>query len=113
MSKKIKWRKVGGGSLRLFIDGRLRIIKPNQVFEAAMEDIPSAFREGGGKVVIPVDPMEFQHRASQPVPSATKYELVHFRAGWYDVVNSATGKPMNDKKLRQADAMALLEQLNA
>jgi len=43
----IRWKKIGGGSFHM---GN-RIIKPNQVFTARVEDIPASFRD----VVIPLD----------------------------------------------------------
>jgi len=36
---KVKWRKIGGGILRL---GN-RVIKPNQVFSASPDEIPESF----------------------------------------------------------------------
>lgn len=39
------WKKVGGGDARLVINGRNRIIKPNEVFDAFEDEVPSAFRD--------------------------------------------------------------------
>lgn len=38
---KLRWKKLGGGSLRW----NNQIIKPGQVFEASLEDLPKAFLE--------------------------------------------------------------------
>lgn len=42
MSKLIKYKKIGGGSMRL-ADGRK--IKPNEIFEATENSIPAFFRD--------------------------------------------------------------------
>jgi len=44
----LRWRKTGGGTFRM---GNGKIIKPNQVFRAAVEDIPKAFQH----MIIPLD----------------------------------------------------------
>ncbi len=41
VSELLKWRKVGGGSVR--INGQ--IIKPNEVFLAMEDDLPDTFRD--------------------------------------------------------------------
>lgn len=45
VSTKLRWRKVGGGSLRLNLDGGNRIIKPGETFLADLEELPKAFMD--------------------------------------------------------------------
>lgn len=43
--KRLWFKKLGGGSLRLNIGGKNRIIKPNEKFLAKLSEIPLAFRD--------------------------------------------------------------------
>jgi hypothetical protein len=101
MADKIKWKKLGGGSFRMASG---RIIKPNQIFEAAPEEIPMGFRD----VVVPVDTIP-EPPALEVVPGG--YRVMSRGPGWYDVVD-AHGKVVNEGALRQADAQKLLEDLS-
>lgn len=42
----------------------------------------------------------------EPEPEV-RLHPVHVMAGWYDVINEATGRKINDKRLRKEDAYAL------
>jgi len=99
--KLIRWKKIGGGSLRL---GN-RLIKPGQVFTARAIDIPESFRD----VIIPLEdlPEEPEIQAVEET-----YELVHRGGGYYNVVNSATGKIMNESALRKEAAESLKSDLS-
>jgi len=105
--KETKWRKIGKGSLR-YIRGR--IIKPNEIFVAREDEIPKPFR----KFVVAVEDIPEEDRA--PVQSSDK-DL--FRAqkrpgtGWWDIVNTVTGKKVNEKGLRRDKAELLAKDLNA
>lgn len=100
---KQRFRKIGGGSFRL---ARGKIIKPNEVFSAYPSEIPEAFRD----VIVPVDG---EIRESTPVEDVgEKYHLVHKGRGWYDIVNTASGKAINDHGLREAEAKEKLESLS-
>jgi hypothetical protein len=103
MSEKIKWLKKGGGSFRM-ADGK--IIKPNQTFMAAPEEIPVGFRD----VVVPLEEIPEAKEPKILVGSAYKVEKRQ-NSSWYDVVNSVSDKPINDKALRLEDAKALLKEL--
>lgn len=129
-TKKCKWKKIGGGSLRL---GN-RIIKPNQVFFADPGDIPAAFMNlvvlldnaevedigapinfknfGIIEVAQDLQPDEILEPAPLQEPAETAYELKKHGTGWYDVVNTITGKAMNAKRLRLDAAKKLAEDLN-
>lgn len=102
ITEKLKWRKLGGGSFRL---ANGRIIKPNQVFDASIDQIPEAFRD----TVIPVDPESLPKETPIQVASPG-YKVVSPSPGWYNVVDSQ-GKKVNEKALRQDQAQKLVEQL--
>lgn len=48
----------------------------------------------------------------KPTSSAIKYAVHDRGKGWYDVVGPA-GEPANEKALREAEAQALADELNA
>jgi hypothetical protein len=113
----LRWKKVGGGSFHAVIGGKQRIIKPGEIFEAKLEEIPEGFRdliapvnEGAKKVMATGTTKE----DTGPVPEVeikpAVYDLVHKGGSWYNVVDS-DGKVMNEKALRKGDAEALIENL--
>ena len=97
---KIRWKKLGGGSFRT---RNGRIIKPNQVFEASVEEIPKGFRD----VVVPLEALP-QDKPLEVPPG--NYQLRSRGAGWYDIID-AQGKVVNENALRQDGARKLLEDL--
>ena len=86
-------------------------IKPNQKFQAKLEDIPEAFRD----IIVPLDLAEFEKAEAKEAVGAD-VELEYFvksrGAGYYDVVDG-DGKPQNEKALRKEAAEALIESLKA
>jgi len=109
----IRYKKIGGGSLHITIGGRLRIIKPGELFDARPEEIPELFRD----VIIPLDPAlnaEADVPAQKKAPSKLQY-FVQKRekgVGYYDVVDK-NGKPQNEKALRKGEAEELIAELLA
>lgn len=101
LTDKIRWRKTGGGSFRM--KGG-RIIKPGQIFEATLDEIPEAFRD----IIIPLDELPQE----TPLISSVKYEIKMKTGGWFNVVESVSGKAMNEKGLRKEDAEKLLADLS-
>jgi len=104
---KIQWRKLGGGSFKL----GSKIIKPNQVFLARPEEIPSAFRD----TVVPTDGSTEIPKKEEILPkveSATKFEVRERAIGWYDVINAVTEQVMNESALRHGEAVELKESLS-
>lgn len=96
-----RWRKTGGGSFRM---ANGRIIKKNQVFHAAPDQIPESFRN----VVVPVDGVE-----EKPVEIVDpSYTIESGTPGYYNVVDT-NGKKMNEKQLRQDAAQEMVEALLA
>ena len=104
-SELITWKKMGGGSFLM----KNRIIKPGQVFQATLEDIPEGFRD----VIVPVDPAEAKV-ASPEVDIVEAVVLQYFlrkrSAGYFDVVD-IDGKVQNEKALREGPAEELIKSL--
>jgi len=102
--KVINWKKVGGGSLRLKINGHKRIIKPGQVFKATPSEVSMGFRD----VVIPLDELPKEPTIVAP-PSG--YEIKPRKGGgFFDIVDKK-GKVINEKALRREPAEELLKAL--
>ena len=106
-SKVIRWKKIGGGSLRLKINGKNTIIKPEQRFRATEEEIPEAFRD----VIIPQQEIPgkvpaIQIKAEDPVYTVKP----RGKGGWFDVVD-ADGKALNEKALKEETAKKLVQDL--
>ena len=113
--KKPRWRKVGGGSLRM---GN-RIIKPGQIFEALPEEISSPIR----KFVIPISGdasfKETEKKETVVIPGvAPKYtvkkkEFTMEQKGksklWFNVLDG-DGEVVNEKSLKKEDAQALIDE---
>jgi len=107
---KIRWRKDGGGSLRLKIGykggrNKYRIIKPGEVFHARPDEIPKAFRD----VVIPLDGLPEEVTPENVVK--TTYTPVHRGGGRYNVVDG-NDKVVNDGYLTKEGAQKLVNDLS-
>jgi len=113
VESKPRWKKVGGGSLRI---GK-RIIKPNEVFEANPEDISPAFRN----MVIPISgdatfktPPTKLAEPEVKKEEVTKLAYTIVQKGvnglWFNVVD-AQGKQVNTKALKREVAEDLVKDL--
>jgi hypothetical protein len=105
----IWWRKTGGGSFTAKINGRVKIIKPNDLFAATEDEIPPGFRD----VVIPADPevrKALEEKPSTVIPQKMEYYVNHRGGGYYDVVDRG-GNKQNQKALRKEEAEELLKNL--
>jgi hypothetical protein len=108
---KLKWKKVGGGSFQM---GN-RIIKPGQVFDATVSEIPKAVRD----LIIPMDGnMEVWKDEKEKTPEPADivkpvYKLVpHGKSLFlFDIVDDA-GKVLNEKSLKKEVAEDLMQKLN-
>jgi len=109
-SDKIRWKKIGGGSLTLLG----KFIKPGDIFTAYPHQIPKVFRD----VIVPLD--EIKSEAAPVVePVKTLYTIVPRGASksLFDVINEAVldeeGKPkrINEKALTKAVAEQLIQDL--
>ena len=119
MVEKTRWKKVGGGSLRL---GN-RIIKPGEIFTAYKDDIPKGFRD----LVIALDTnVVWEEKKQNPVitPADVVKPIysVQYHGGsktWYDVVSQTgvdeKGEPilkiLNEKGMKKEAAEKLIEDL--
>jgi hypothetical protein len=104
-SKKIKWKRIGGGSHRL-PNGTL--VESGVPFDATPEEIPKAFRD----VIVPVNPEELQALLEPPDidPAPSLYSLKSRGPKAWDVVDGQ-GKVINEKPLTKAGAEELIKSL--
>ena len=120
-TKVQKWKVVGGGFFYATINGTKRIIKPGQIFDARLEDIPEGFRDvitpvtedAESLIQHPVQPKVEPKTAEPEVmeePVNPKYFVQSRGAGYYNVVD-VNGKVMNEKALRKDAADELLASL--
>lgn len=100
--KKIKWRKMGGGSFRLKSG---KIIKPNQVFTAIVDDIPEAFRD----VVVAMEDLPDE----PPViidPIKDQYRIESDSTGKFNIID-VHGKVINENPLSPNEAQEMYNSL--
>jgi len=104
-STKLRWQKIGGGSLRW--NGR--IIKPQEIFYADKEELPVSFLD----TLVCLESEEVQEAAAITskitiIPEAS-YELKKADKGknLWNVVNSE-GKTLNESPLSKESAEELL-----
>lgn len=102
--KKPRWRKIGGGSMRL---RRGKIVKPNEVFRADPDELPA----GCEHLLVALDDIP-EEEAPKPTSTKPRFELQSKGGGWYDVVNTVSGKTVNDKSLRATEAKELIDGLS-
>jgi len=110
--KKIRYKKIGGGSLRL----NNRIIKPGQKFEAYPEDIPETARD----LVVPADgavamwPNERAKVIQEDIKGAKPIYTTRQRDNteWWDIYD-VNGKKINEKGLPKEAAEKLIQNLMA
>jgi hypothetical protein len=107
---KLRYQKQGLGSLYLFDS----IIKPYQTISCYPEDIPAQYKD----VLVCIDTPEMQTWATKESGDIAMKEVLYETQeretkGWYDVVNTDSGKAINEKRLRKADAETLRDSLNS
>ena len=105
----IQYIKTGGGSFVLNLDnGKQRMIKSGQKFQAKPSQIPEAFRD----TIKAVNPQEEKEVEEQIVSEVAKplFTLKHRGGGKYNVEDEG-GKVMNDDFLTKAEAEALVNSL--
>lgn len=99
MPKMIKWKSLSS-TFRMRRNGKLKIIKPNEVFSAYEHEIPRSFRD----VVVPLEDLP----AEQPLEVvASGYQLRHKGAGRYDILD-AQGKAVNEAPLSKEEAQTMI-----
>ncbi len=111
----LKWKKTGGGSLRLA--GRKQsIIKPGQVFEAKRSELPKAFMD---TIVCLSEEKEKEFKTaiiSKEVGKAAEnsvyvLEPIEDKPSFFNVVHKDTKKAVNEKPLREKKALELISTL--
>lgn len=112
VESRLRWRKLGGGSLRCDIGGVRRIIKPGEVFYADVNELPKGSldllecldKEGLKEAVV-------SEKAKEPfVPVVFTLKKGKVKDQW-NVVDSE-GKILNEKPLSKALAEELLNAVN-
>lgn len=109
--EKFRWKKLGGGSLRL----KGRIIKPGEVFLATMSEIPNAFRNSvqcldtlpSVGVKLPSEINAVKTTFTIKPSEKSKIEPHGKSKVWFDVINSE-GVVLNEKGISKEDAKNLL-----
>ena len=108
--KLIKWKKIGGGSFRLY-NGK--IVKKNETFLAPLHLIPTAFRD----TLQPVNKEDVEEMEKEIktggvslVGKSHEYLIQEHSKGWWDIVDE-NGKILNEKALRKPAAEEMLRNL--
>ena len=112
--QKIHWQNTGGSSSRLKIDGKDRIIKPNEKFMAFEWEVSKAFRD----ILKPIDGSVLPAKEGDKIPEQFKgkkpeYTVKQRESGitiepkgksktWFNVVKE--GNELNVKALNKTDA---------
>jgi len=104
--KKIWWKN-NGGSFYAVIDGRNKIIKPGERFQAYEREVPKAFRDTihSTEPLPAKEPVIVTEATFKIVPCETDSAL-------FDVVNTKTEKVINGHPLEADDAENLAKNLN-
>lgn len=121
---EVKWVKKGGGTALLKIDGEMVTITMGQVFKALPSEIPEGMRdlivEAPSHAAVKEAKAEAKAKTPAPEPEkepepkndAPEFDIVpHEEHGFFNIVNRATKKVMNEKKLRPEEAKAKLAEL--
>jgi hypothetical protein len=101
------WKKVGGGSSYLSLDGRIRIIKPGEHFMAYEHEIPQSFRD----TIICTSKEGITKPIIKNVVTAYK-KVKGDEEGLFNIVNG-NGKLMNEKPLTEEVAEQFLTSLTS
>lgn len=111
LRKKLRFQKIGGGSLR-GIPG-YPIVKPGQIFEAFLDDISPRFLPSLKCLDAELMAEQVGKRLT-PAPKETSWIAKQRKKGStdWDVINSISGKPINEVALSEADANKLAVALN-
>jgi hypothetical protein len=109
------YKKLGGGSVRTTINGRKRIIKKNESFQAFPEELPKNSKD----CIIPLDrgkEINLKKEEKEIIESNLKkkeYKKVEStrHPGEFNIVDS-DGKKLNEKTLSEEDADTFLKELS-
>ena len=108
--KLIKWKKIGGGSFRLYSG---KIVRKNEVFSAPLHHIPLAFRD----TLQPINKEDIEEIEKEiKIGSVSlegkqhKYTIQPYTRGWWNIIDG-NEKVVNEKALRKSDAEKMLKNL--
>lgn len=102
--KKNKYRKLGGGTLRL-IDGRK--VRANEEFYAYEHEIPTSFAD---TIELLDGKIEIHEEKVENMSENYTYSIESRGGGYYNVIDT-TGNAINEKGLRKDKADKLLKSL--
>ena len=108
-NQKLRWQKVGGGSLRLVLSGVKKIIKPNEKFEAYLDEIPKAFKDQ----IIPLQPLPESVTAPvvKAVPVVYTIEPIDSEGLLFNIIDSQ-GKVFNENPLDEETAKQFVKDIS-
>ena len=137
---KVKWRKIGGGNFRLgkriIKPNEVFLASPDELPQLFMKFLVKLEQDPEEPVIVrtkkkfevksaevenwdaPVKAFqaetdEMMERSISVLPeSPMDYQIEAVTPGWFNVVNVTTGKTVNEKKLRKADAEKVMMELN-
>jgi hypothetical protein len=99
------------GHEAVIVDGGGLLVKQKDGLAVCLPSGDIAFDEASrllSRMGIKVKGLEDVKHEPEPVTvSRSTLEIKELGRGWFDVVNTETGKPINEKRLREADAKAL------
>ncbi len=110
--KKQVYQKITGGFLKL--PGMDRRIKPHEKVELTEEQValaPNQFKLLGSKSAVGVSAVDHKKKDTTPI-KGQKYTIKVATPGWYDVFSEGD-KQMNNTKLREDAAKALVDRLES
>lgn len=102
--KRIRWVNRTG----TFVDAAGKKYKRGEHILASEEEIPTGFRD----VICPLDQIpQTKQIVIEPTINFKICDIPE-KLGWFNVINLKSGKPINEKMLREEDAKSLLARLN-
>ena len=109
--KPTLWKVAYSKGFHMPLRGKMKIMKPNQVFSATLEEIPVEFRDR----MIPAD-MKAKETPKPEVSRdrSTPYRIIERkdRDGEYFDIQDGQGKKVNEDRLTKEEARVLLKSLN-
>jgi hypothetical protein len=108
-NQKLRWQKVGGGSLRITLSGIKKIIKPNEKFEAYLDEIPKAFKDQ----IIPLQPLPESVNAPvvKSIPVVYTIEPIDSEGLLFNIIDSQ-GKVFNETPLDEETAKQFVKDIS-
>ena len=110
---RLRWKKIGGGSLRITLGGKKKIIKPGEVFLAHESELPVAFMDSLQCLASETEKKINKEIVAKQNAVPAIYELQEAEGtdDLWNVVNPE-GKAINEKPLDIDAANELLNSLS-